>query len=286
MKRFKFWLVWLFGLLFWLTSFSSAWSYWTFSFTRWYFDWSVWNYSYSKSISSSELLCYHVADFDDWSLSCTDNYWNIVNGSKFRCYTNIDLVFNCYKSSSKGRALEYMTITWLDNNCPTCSPQYTSQECQSVYWLVSSWLLNECESDLLSCQSSISWYDSTLNVCTNNLNNCTTNLSNCLEWNWSNIQWSSLFINDIQHIWAPLINITIPEEINWDYTWNDEDFIINISWYNVDTDYIAWIITTQNSKPNNVDFNNIVSWLIPLLVPWLVLIAFIYFVFRFIKKIF
>ena len=105
------------------------------------------------------------------------------------------------------------------------------------------------------------------------------------DWStWT--QWSALYVNEIQHNSAWIVNITIPEEFNWDYTWNDEQFDLVISWYNVDTDYIAWIIENQTTLPNDIDFNNIVSVLLPLFVPWVVIILFIYVVFKLLKKVF
>lgn len=100
------------------------------------------------------------------------------------------------------------------------------------------------------------------------------------------ISWSSLYINEIQHLSSENINITIPEEISWDYTGDEENFELVINGYNVDSEYIEWIINTQKEIPNEIDFNNTVSVLLPLFVPGLVLILFIYFVFRLLKKIF
>ena len=104
-----------------------------------------------------------------------------------------------------------------------------------------------------------------------------------LSWD---TQWSALYINEIQHNSAWIINITIPEELSWDYTWNDESFDLWISWYNVDTDYIAWIIENQNTLPNSIDLTNTITNLLPAFLPWLVIVLFLYFVFRFIKKVF
>ena len=109
------------------------------------------------------------------------------------------------------------------------------------------------------------------------------------SWNsvdsWD-VSWSSLYINDIQHLSSENINITIPSEISWDYTGDENNFELVISWYNVDSDYIAWIIENQNAVPSSEDFNNIITYLLPTFVPWLVFILFIYFVFRLIKKVF
>lgn len=107
---------------------------------------------------------------------------------------------------------------------------------------------------------------------------------NCNTWD---ISWSSVYINDIQHVGGPSINIDIPEEISWDYNYsNTDDMYINVEWYNVDYDKINGIVDIQNYKPNSEDFNKLVSEVLPLLIPWLVVILFLYFIFRFIKKIF
>lgn len=162
----------------------------------------------------------------------------------------------------------------------TC--QSSLSGCQSNY--------NTCQSDLSSCESNTSWFNNLLNNCSNNLNACNTSLSSCLSNNcpvsswW--INWSSLFINWLQHNSAPYISVSIPEEIAWDYTSTEEEFDLAVSWYNVDTDYIAWIIVNQNSKPSQEDLNKLISEVLPLFIPWLVIILFIYFAFRFIKKIF
>lgn len=100
------------------------------------------------------------------------------------------------------------------------------------------------------------------------------------------ISWSAVFINDIQHESAWTININIPSEISRDYT-NENDILdIQVEWYNVDSDYIESIIDTQNSVPSSDDFNLIISDVLPYFVPWIFIILFIYFVFRFIKKVF
>ena len=109
-----------------------------------------------------------------------------------------------------------------------------------------------------------------------------------LESVWWICTWwlSTLYINDIRHQSMPFIYVNIPEEFNWDYSTWINDFTIDVEWYNTDSNYIAWIIDTQKNKPSQSDFNNIITEIIPLFVPWLVIILFIYFVFRFLKKIF
>lgn len=134
-------------------------------------------------------------------------------------------------------------------------------------------------SGCLSDYSTLSW---NYNSCLWELNSCMSN-SNC-SWTWTN--WSALFVNNIQHLWKPIINITIPDEISWDYNSTWDLFDLSVVGYNQDSDYIESIINLQNTKPTEDDFNKIVSEIIPLFVPWLLIIAFIYFIFRFIRKIF
>lgn len=159
-----------------------------------------------------------------------------------------------------------LLVFHFNYNCPVCDvcqSQYTSLECQQEYNLI----------PLLSVDE---------NYC---VDNWLCPVNDCPVWTWY-WNWSALYINNIQHLSAPIINVDIPEEFDWDYSNDSGEFNLDIKGYNVDTDYIAWIITTQNSKPTNEDLNNIITNVIPLFVPWLVIILFIYFVFRFLKKIF
>lgn len=159
--------------------------------------------------------------------------------------------------------------SWLLTNiqdlktCPTCPSQYTSQECQLEYNLipVSSVDSNYCTTNWL-CPSSWS--------------------GDC--WSWST-NWSALFINDIQHLWKPVISIDIPEEINWDYTSTDSEFNLEVIGYNVDYDYINGIVNTQNYTPTREDLTAVISSMGPF-VSLLVWALFIILVFYFIKKIF
>ena len=160
-------------------------------------------------------------------------------------------LWSCYMNSWK------YTDYWFCS-CPTCEEQYTSEECQQEYSLM----------PISSCNSEYCW----LNWL-------------CPEYTWSTI--SELYINWINHLWAPIINLVFPLEQAWDYSYTWDIMNINLSWENnVDYEYMDNIIRTQNSKPNTTDLNNIVSVLLPKFVPWLVIILFILFVFRFIKKIF
>lgn len=167
-----------------------------------------------------------------------------------------------------------------------------------------AWIASEIPSEhlfwwLWICSSDVIYYSTVW--CKYTVNYITVDIEDILSWNVdtnyclennlcpvSDCSWwlSDLFINEIQHPSAPLINITIPEEFDWTYTWDEEEYDVVVNWYNVDTEYIDWIIRNQTTLPDKTDFNKAISELVPLLVPWLVIILFLYFVFRSIKKIF
>ena len=281
MKRLiKFWLVSLLSLI-WFVGF-------------WYCSYNIYN------SSTSYVQAWETKDFPSWGMNCLlfksssclnnaellDSNWNLITWMAISQMLCFDWTWQYTNNYTSRCTVDTWSISSSCPTCPTCPSQYTSEECQTEYWLVSSWVLNECISDLDNCQSSITWYNNSLTSCSNNLNNCTTNLNNCLVANCGEVQWSALYINQIQHVSAPIINIDIPEEYNRTYTWDENSFDLTVEWYNVDYEYIDNIITTQKTTPNSVDFNNIVSGLIPLLIPWLAIILLLWFIFRFIKKIF
>lgn len=108
--------------------------------------------------------------------------------------------------------------------------------------------------------------------------------ANVLDYSWD-IQWSSIFINDIQHNSSENINITIPEEINRDYIWDSDNFNLWISGYNVDSEYIQSVIDNQNYIPTREDFLNVFSNFTSF-GGLLVVCLFVILVFYMIKKIF
>lgn len=202
-------------------------------------------------------------------------YFNINESFEYDlvCYKNVDcsstnlaISFNWYD--------HWWYTNWVDNI------DWVGYDWWWLWICTSPWetRISKTQSD---CTISVYWFVYTwvdTNYCVSN------NL--CPEIPWSSASWSELVINDIVHQSAPLIDITIPQEFAWDYTVNENEFSMWVSWYNVDTEYIDWIITAQNVKPDSWTLNKIITELIPLFVPWLVIILFIWFVFRFVKKIF
>lgn len=259
MKRFKFWLVWIVLGIFWLISFSSA------DFTNILSKAHAWitlggstsdvHYTLPYSISNNSFICFRPSNN---KVTCSFTWFSFWWGLKDFCYyytwPTINLDLYCSNTNSSNSFLYHFhfsnPVLW---DCPECEECETCPEINT--WDILSW-------------------------------SCDTNY--CVENDLCPVasNFSQLFINDIEHQSAPLINITIPYEYTWDSSVNSWQFDLVISWQNVDYDYIDNIVRTQNSKPSTEDFNNIITWLIPLFIPWLVIILFIWFVFKFIKKIF
>lgn len=256
-----------------------------------YMSWYVWDtpatcndctlrpsQCYSSNWNSSSLSCIYPYEVPNSQLVNWYVFWNTfsLNGELVMLSMNFRYFWTDFTIWDNVQV--YCTFTW--DTILNAGSKLTSEECQTEYNLIPSENLTTCNNNLLNCQNSLSWYDTLLNNCSTNLNSCNSSLSSCLQLNCpvssGGVSWSSLFINDIQHIGAPTINISIPNEIQWDYLNENDEFNLTVDWYNVDSDYIEWVINIQNSKPTKEDFNNIITWLIPLFVPWLVIILFIY----------
>lgn len=318
-KWFIFWLVFLLSFISFWYSDNVATLLQTIDFQTKSYTKDVWSSAYYLNSSDSYSVCFTFRNFN-WNL----RVW-IWRYSDSEPWTNFyfwnDWAWNyvCINKWSVDRYIMVMpldsttSIWWdffsLNTLLETELPLMTSLQCQSEYSLIpvssidsnycsSNWLcpsyyvhLNEwsLESESALITSNVNLFTSSwivVNSVESPLNyyfNVSPDLSgwSCYSWNWS-----ALYINDIQHESAPLINLTIPEEFDRDYTNNNEEFNLWVSWYNVDTTYIDWIITTQKTLPDKQDFNNTISWLLPLFIPWLVIIACLYFIFRFIKKVF
>lgn len=225
----------------------------------------------------------------DWN-SHTLNYYHIPLSNLYSLLTSCsqwfyNMTVNLYNSSNQ--LVDYVSSDTYDND--SFINLYMNDWVS--YSLVDNrpdWL-NYYFNNSINTWDLLSWYilESSIdsNYCELN------NLCPVYTWDSEDLSWvnrSILHINWIEHVWAWFIDITIPEEFDWNYlyTWNWDVFELNISWYNVDTEYIDWIITTQKTLPNKEDFNNTISWLLPWFVPWLVIVLFLYFVFRFLKKVF
>ena len=250
------------------------------SFTNWLYVWVQWN---ETSTSLYNTINYYNANF--WKYLCLIfSPWDYLRAKTMA-------------GSSNSFNFEIFVLNdLLDENLP----ELTSQQCQSKYWLVDPsnihteirvlennnetttyylWYWKYATIDLNwndYIQYPLNW-NYTFVIDSNNNWNCTWSI---ITWD---IQWSALYINQIQHVSAPVINIDIPEEFNWDYTNEDDEFNLSIEWYNVDTEYIDWIIRTQNYKPTTEDFTNLV-WMLTPYSKYLLFLLFIFIIWAWLKK--
>lgn len=219
-----------------------------------------------------------------WVMNIRLHNWN--NNSvnvipyEFSPYTqylvNYDIYFTWVYATSMQNwiLLEWNDCSLVQSDLYTCIDNYT----------ICDWNLRSCQSDLSTATGYIDSLEWEIAQCSQDLINCSSSSNSWSCESWSN--WSALYVNNIQHLWKPIVNITIPEEIAWGYVSTWDLFDLTVSGYNVDTEYIEWVIDIQNTKPTQDDFNRIISEVIPLFVPWLFIVLFIYFVFRFVKKVF
>lgn len=223
-----------------------------------------WEYSYTTSTSYDINFNWNY----NWNwiacMSCTDEFTN------WQLYTS-DILIRFSRVNNICFYIWYWTHLYLDwQSTRTCTinvsnPNMTSLQCQSEYNLIP---INEV--DAAYCESN--------NLC----------ISSSDPIDCPNVWVSNVFINDLFHPWAFNIVMNIPQEIDRDYaytnSWNNMN--IDIVGYNVDYEKMQEVIDTQNYKPNSDDLSTIVSQIVPLFVPWLCIILLLYFIFRFIKKIF
>lgn len=256
--------------------FDNDWSYAFFQVYWW--DWTyIYKIAWQSSCPSANEICPNI------KLNILDANNNIQwTWLRLTNYASDTMIFSSILYSWN---LQFSQNNWnLLMTCPSSDCSYYENElnmCLNDYDLL--WQdYDNLQSSYNSLSGSLSSCESELNVCSSALSSCLSGWNSELTWN----NWSALFINDIQHLWKSIINITIPSEIGWDYTTDETEFNLTVSWYNQDSDYIEWLIEIQNVKPSNEDLNKIITQIIPLFVPWLLIILFIYFVFRFIKKIF
>lgn len=214
---------------------------------------------YSISVSSNSVVCL----LNTLNSAVVSLSWATISPYIVGCYfnswsTSLDLLIHCYSISN---AVWSFRSFVFENVYSTM----TSLDCQSEYNLIP-----------------ISSVDQS--YCENN------NL--CPSWWWScncPSGWvSNLFINDIFHPWAFNVVINIPEEIDRDYAYTSswQNFNLDVVWYNVDYTKVQDQIDIQSFKPSDEDLSIIVSQVLPLFIPWLVIILFLYFIFKFIRKIF
>lgn len=221
------------------------------------FDWSSW----PNFVSS--YVPFWTNRTTDIFLGCFNNNW-FTNYSKIHSYTSSNNIRNklvYIYSLSEYLSTFYPCQECQDcPSCPSC-PSVDTGAILSWYVLVSSIDSNYCTDNNL-CPSSWTW--------------------SCEEWNWNR---SALYINDIQHPWSALINITIPEELQRNYTGDEEEMNIDVEWYWYDQEKMQQLVNTQYYTPTPEDMGNLVGKIadfLPLLAIMLLVIRTWYLI----KKVF
>lgn len=111
---------------------------------------------------------------------------------------------------------------------------------------------------------------------------------NCPVSSWTgDVQWSAFFVNSHQIQGASNIYLYLPDFLNWDYTylnsWSSLEIEVENQW---DEDYIKWLISVETFHPSSEDFTQSFTWILTLLMPYIIITLFILFIWRLVKRIF
>lgn len=165
--------------------------------------------------------------------------------------------------------IQLSDISWSSSSCPdcpSCDDPYTSLECQNEY-------------NLIPIENVTKEY------CEINHNLISPESCPICEWSGS-INWSALYINNEQVSSASRINVNIDDWIDYNLNYVEDSATINVTGPEWDQEYIQWIIDTNSYQPSTEDFKNVFVWWLTLILPYLVVVLFVVFIWKFIRKIF
>lgn len=269
MKKIK--ILWLCLLsLFWFIWFSSA------DFTWSYYCPSSCNFTFNIFDRNNAVKLTDVALSNNfWNMSLRVYYSDRANWStryqKDLGVATFDTTVPCSQTveSYCVQILQIVAYWCYWNSCTINSvytPNSTCPECETCpeinTWEILSWYILESEIDQSYC-----------------------------IWNWfcpeinTGDYLSQLFINNVMHQSASVINIDISDWVYWDYTWNDQVFYMSV-WTWFDDDYIEWIINVNSYRPTSEDFTQSFVGGLTLIIPYIVIVLFIVFIWKFIKRVF
>ena len=246
----------------------------------WYFD--FWNCAGSLS----DLIWYFDIVLSNWdSYMCSQVYWSLPVNIWFYYPYNLQDCSSCQSDLSQCQS-DYNTCKSSVN-----SLSWSFATCQSDL-AIATWNLAICQSDLNTCQNSsqcdYSWYilesEITTWYCETRFNLIEPSDCPNSSWSWE-IMWSSFRVNNFQVMGGRNIYLYIPEWLDWDYTYVDENLQIEVE-NEGDEEYIQGIIDINSYRPSSEDFTNIFVSGLTLIMPYIVVVLFIIFVWKLIKKIF
>lgn len=255
MRKFLLFLVVVFSSLF--VSFSSALTLNSVDYP-WQFDFHLYSVNWEVDLSPSLkwITCVNL-DRDSW--------WTLYDWESTYTFSN----WNTYCTDSNTVILNtnwYYAYYWYvfgETFIKQFYPDYTSLQCQTEYNLIP-----------------ISSVDT--NYCVEN--------QLCPNESWTgdfsgDLQFSNLYINDILHPWKQNIFVNIPDYIMWDYNVVGDDFNIYVG-SGYDVDYINSVIDINSYRPTSSDFTNVFVGGLTLVFPYIVIVLFIVFIRKLIKRIF
>lgn len=251
---------------------------------------SIWSYKYSSDAltfnwtknynlsSNYDFVCLLISRDSSSSpqYSLDNSTYNNVWSYSIFCLNSNSFYLKCPSGTCKVNAYYFKNWEWF------VPPIYTSQQCQTEYSLIpissvdQSYCTNNnlCPSSetmtSLQCQTEynlIPINEVTANYCKLNFN--LINPAECpIQSGSGAVNWSSLFINGTQYPWNASISVYIPEYIARSITYNNDENIIDIEWYNADEDYINNVIDNEKLTPTNEDFATLINGLISF-IPYL-----------------
>ena len=243
------------------------------------------------SSASSRTNCQIIL----WPATSSVGNWSLTSYHYYIFNNNINSwdnkFFWCFNLDPSLFTPEYIAIyNWWTTNNTNVDIDYEimKRTPENNNW----WWQQQCDYTDYELKSNI-----TENYCKNKFNNlidendcnCENEWENeCTWWieNWTGeINWSSIFINNIQHNWAWLINITIPEEIERDYTNQDNEINVDVLWYWYDQEKMQSMVNTQYYTPTPEDMNKLI-WKIADFLPLMAIVLLVCYAWRLIKKIF
>lgn len=158
------------------------------------------------------------------------------------------------------------TLINEDITCQTCEEQYTSLECQTEYNLIPITSVTE-------------------NYCKLNFDLIApTECPNIWEWTWE-INRTARYINNTQYPWTASLKLNIADFLERQTTYNENETIIEVLWYDADENYINWIIAKEQLTPTPQDFETLIVWLQEF-IPYIFIAMIIAFFLMLVKRFF
>lgn len=298
---------------------------WLNSVYSWTYDLNNWTKTFTPAVSVWYTYCLYLS-FDTSIISSTSNILQLTfnpwafSTSSYKTYNiqkadNVNSLFVCWDSPLSSTTLLHFTLTKWAAVTELFNINYNLYQ---LYQKNSS--CSECESALLTCVDLNSSCNQTIGLLNNELTSCQSALSGCqntssCDYSWyilesevtqnycevrydlitpgdcpsngwsGEVLWSSFWVNERQIMWWKNIYLYLPDFLDWSYTYVDENLQVDVEneW---DAEYIQSIIDINSYRPSSSDFTDtFISWL-TLVFPYIVIVLFIVFIRKMIKRIF